>query len=231
MNTFIGAKHANKAAGLFFLGLGVVSAFYSATAEEPATIEDADDVAVTARVDADGATLRAARFTVSHAADSAREADFIGFDRMATIDRHRLRSSRALRLPNLGNRFDVSLEANRAGETFALHRFVAWISPEENRPRIAENTDRTDADGATVGTQSFRLSVASDGAREADIETLDAFVTDQWVARFAVPSAQGLGQFFEVELSSLGRASHAFALDRLVFWIEDRADARPPEET
>lgn len=282
-----------------------------------------DDVAVVARIDHYGATLRPARWTVAHAAEGALEADFTGFDRMATIDRHRLRSSRAARNPNVGNRFDVSLEANRAGEAFALHRLVAWISPEAARNRAASNTDRTDASGAsvsvpsfflllsaassrdgafstlgatvqdrwvarfavpsaqghgcryeidlvtdgragaafaidrivcevsatdarlretdntdrtdavgaTIGVQTFRLVVAADGAREADTETLDAFVTGRWVSRFAVPSAQGLGQYFEVELGSLGRASHAFAIDRLVFWIEDRADARPPEET
>jgi hypothetical protein len=205
---------------------------YGGNALSPLTDpEDPDDVAVTARVDAYGATVRAARLVVYHSTDGLREAGFVGFDRKATIDRHRVRSSREARNPNRGCRFIVGFEAIRAGEVFALQRLVAWISPEEARPTATDGTGRTAHDGSTVDVQSLRLVVAADGEREADTETLDAFVTDRWVARFAVPSAQGLGQYFEVEFGSLGRAGHVWALDRMVLWIEDRADERPGEET
>lgn len=205
---------------------------YGGNAISSSAIEDPDDdLAVTARVDSDGATIRPARVVFYHAADGAREADFTGFDRSHRLDRHHVRSSREFRNPNVGNRFDVGFDAVRAGEAFALQRLVVWVSATDARPRAAENTDRTDHEGATLGVQAFRVSVSADGEREADAETLDAFVTDRWVARFAVPSAQGLGQFWEIDLESQGRAGHAFALDRLVLWVSDAAEARPGDET
>lgn len=38
MNILVGAKHTNKAAGLVFLGHGIVAAFYSAAGAAPALI-------------------------------------------------------------------------------------------------------------------------------------------------------------------------------------------------
>lgn len=100
-------------------------------------LEDSDsDISVTARVDADGATVRPPRVVTAHTADGLREADFTGHDRAHRIDRHYIRSNREDRARNIGARFVVQMECIRAGETFSLDRLVAWLKPlgDDERP-------------------------------------------------------------------------------------------------
>ena len=205
---------------IFFFFDGATGTVTTVPPEDPD-----DDISVTARTDINGATVRAARFVVSHAADGVRNADFTGFDRMATADRYRIRSSREMRTPNLGQHFEVQIESIRGGEAWAIDRIIAWVSPEQSRPRAADTTNRTDGNGATCRVPSMTLRVAADSESNADLKSNYQEVRDRWVARFAVPSQAGLGNRFIVELEEDGRAGNAWAIGRIVAWLSAEGES------
>ena len=189
--------------------------------------EDLDsDVDVTNWTDVDGATLRAPRLVIAHAADGVRNADIGNFDRLSTVDRYRARSSRESRTPNLGQRFEIHMEAVRAGEAFAVERFVLWLSDQRERPRAADTTARTDVDSATVEVPTFMARVSADSEDEADLTTTGGTVQDRWIARLPLPSSEQLDSL-ELEIADDGRAGNAFALERVIAWISDQRGAFP----
>lgn len=201
---------------------------YAGVAAPTTPTDDDADTSVTSRTDRRGYVIRPARATLAHAADSVRDADLTGWDRMP-MDRFSSRSVRTGRGPNRGRTLRVGLFSLRAGDMLAPRELVASFTLEPSARRIrSDTTTRTDRKGYKMLVPAVLCEVAGDSDRDA---SLAAVATDQdrWGTTHDV---RARGRTLRVALRSSCRAGAVFApRDIVATFTLERTERRLTTDT
>lgn len=183
---------------------------------------------VTAFVNGAGHEMRAPRLEHFHAADSARDADLTGYDRLE-LDRYHALSDRTGRGQTLAyDTHRLRWVAKRAGERFSPREIILDVEIDESESRLdAVTADRTNAAGHEMRYPAWRAWLASDSGRDVALDTVGASDRDRNRVKFAVPSDDAVGWVHRLRLQADGRAGNRFCVKEIIVEYDLVYDANP----
>lgn len=194
---------------------------YSGIAAVDATPPDDADVSVSTVTDHLGFQIRPMHVIISHAFDSARNADIGNPDR-PDLDRYRALSQRAGRLANAGNILVIHLESGRAGERSALRGVRVDLKPTGGESRITTyTTGATDAKGYENRYPALEASLAMDSAKNADFAQVGVTDRDRNRVRLSMPQTGRSGDVVGILIETDGRAGNMAALGGVRVRVDD----------